>query len=206
VNPRLRAAARAAIGFMPESEGLRLYEAGLAGATHGPLLEIGTYCGKSAIYLGGAAAEASTVLFSIDHHRGSEEHQRGEEFHNPRLWDEEAGAVDTLPHFRRAIRGAGLEEVVVAVVGRSETVAGYWSTPLGLVFVDGGHAEDTVRADIDNWAPHVAPGGLLVVHDVFADPDDGGQGPYHAYRRALGRGSFEEAGGEGSLRLLRRKP
>lgn len=204
MDARLLEQARAAPGFMPDDEGLALYEAGRVAAPLGPLLEVGSYAGKSAIYLGAAAAEARSVLFSVDHHRGSEENQPGWDFHDPRFWDESAGRMDTLPIFRRTVAEAGLEAVVVGVVGRSELVARWWRTPLALVFIDGGHTEDAAQADYEGWAPRVMQGGLLVIHDVFGDPAEGGQAPFHVYRRALDSGAFAETSATGSLRVLRR--
>jgi MMP 1-O-methyltransferase len=204
VDPRLRRAAREAIGFMPDVEGEALYEAGLTGAERGPLLEIGSYCGKSTIYLGAAAREKATVLYSIDHHRGSEEHQRGEEYHDPRLVDPETGEIDTLPTFRRTIRRAGLDDVVIGIVARSEVVASGWGMPLGLVLVDGSHSEESARRDYEGWVGHVVIGGLLVIHDVFEDPAEGGQAPLGIYLRALRSGAFLEETAVESLRVLRR--
>lgn len=190
---------------MPESEGLALYQAGIEAGSVGPLLEIGSYCGKSAIYLGAAARERGTLLFSVDHHRGSDENQLGWEYHDPRLVDPETGRIDTLPFFRRTIVAARLEDVVIAVVGDSRAVGSVWNSPLGMVFIDGGHAEEAAQADYESWAPHVTAGGLLAIHDVFADPKDGGQGPFHLYQRALATGEFEEISREGSLRVLKRR-
>jgi predicted O-methyltransferase YrrM len=206
MDERLLAVARAAAGFMPDAEGLALHAAGREAASVGPLLEIGSYCGKSAVYLGAAARAGGTVLFTVDHHRGSEENQRGWEHHDPDVVDPRTGRIDTLPFFRRTIEDAGLEETVIAVVGHSATVATHWRTPVGLVFVDGGHGAGPAHADYGGWARHVAPGGLLAVHDVFPDPAEGGRPPYEVYLRALASGAFgEEPGlGEGSLRVLRR--
>jgi predicted O-methyltransferase YrrM len=206
MDPQLLAAARSAKGFMPDDEGLALYDAGVAAGARGPLLEIGTYCGKSAIYLGAAARERGCVVFTVDHHRGSEENQAGWEHHDERLVDARTGRIDTLPWFRRTIEDAGLEDVVVAVIGSSPTVARFWATPLALVFIDGGHAFDVALADYDGWSPHVVPGGLLVFHDVFEDPADGGQAPYEVWRHAVASGCFEPASTTGSLRVLRRRP
>lgn len=203
MDPTLLDHARAAVGFMPDDEGLALHDAGLAAGAVGPLLEVGTYCGKSAVYLGAAARESGSVLFTVDHHRGSEENQAGWEFHDERLVDPRTGRMDTLPSFRRTIEDAGLEDVVIAVIGASTTVGAHWSTPLGLVFIDGGHAFDVALADYEAWSPAVAPGGLLVFHDVFEDPADGGQAPYEVWRRAVADG-FEPTSTTGSLRVLRR--
>jgi predicted O-methyltransferase YrrM len=205
MDPELRKHAETARGFMPGDEGQALYEAGLAVAVDGPLLEVGSYCGKSAVYLGAAARERARVLFSVDHHRGSEENQPGWDWHEPDLVDPAVGKMDTLPLFRRTVHDAGLEGTVVAVVGDSPRVAANWGTPLALLFIDGGHGEEPARSDYERWTPHVAPGGLLVIHDVFPDPTDGGRPPYEQiYRPALASGRFAEVRAVGSLRVLER--
>ncbi|MGZ4691643.1 MAG: class I SAM-dependent methyltransferase [Acidimicrobiia bacterium] len=203
MTDRALAAARATKGFMPEDEGAALYAAGLDGGRVGPLLEIGSYCGKSAVYLGSAAHERETVLFTIDHHHGSEENQAGWEHHDPDVVDPRTGRMDTLPFFRRTIEDAGLERAVVAIVGDSPAVGRFWNTPVGLLFIDGGHAEEVAMADYDGWAQHVAPGGVLAIHDVFEDPADGGQAPFRVWQRAVAEG-FTPIATTGSLRTLRR--
>ncbi|MFD8590305.1 class I SAM-dependent methyltransferase [Streptomyces sp. NPDC059637] len=190
---------------MPVDEGLALYAAAAEAARTGlPLLEVGTYCGRSTILLAAAAREAGTVAVTVDHHRGSEEQQPGWEYHDAGLVDPEVGLMDTLPAFRRTLHAAGLEDHVVALVGRSPQAAALWNRPVGLVFIDGGHTDEHATADYEGWAPHVAEGGLLVVHDVFPDPADGGQAPYRIYRRALESGAFTEVSATRSLRVLRR--
>jgi MMP 1-O-methyltransferase len=196
-------AARAARGFMPDSEGLVLHRAALAAAPRGPMLEVGGYCGKSAVYLGTAARQHDGVLFSVDHHRGSEENQPGQMYCDDSVVDAATGRVDTLPHFRRTLETAALERWVVAVVGSSASVARHWRTPLSLLFIDGGHSEEAAQADYSGFHSHLGAGSLLVIHDVFPDPADGGQAPFHAYQRALGDG-FREVIAEGSLRVLGR--
>ena len=203
LDAELRAAAEAARGFMPPDEGLALFAAGCL-ASGGPLMEIGSYCGKSAIYLGAAARELDTVLFAVDHHRGSEENQAGWEHHEPDLVDPEVGKMDTLPTFRRTIHDAGLEGTVVAVVADSPTLGRHWTTPLGFLFIDGGHGSEPAHRDYETWVPHVARGGVLAIHDVFPNPADGGRPPYEIYLRATASGAFEELPATGSLRVLRR--
>ena len=202
MDTEVLAVARAAKGFMPDEEGLALYRAALEAASRGPLLEIGSYCGKSTLYLGAAARERDTVVFAVDHHRGSEENQAGWEHHDPSLVDPDTGLIDTLPTFRKTIAKAGLEGVVIAVVGDSPTVARHWQTPLGLVFVDGGHALDVAEADYEHWAANVAAGAFLVFHDVFEDPADGGQSPFEVWKRAVASGRFAPVSTTGSLRVL----
>jgi len=209
VDAKLRQAAEAATGFMPEAEGLALCETAEAYAAAGPVLELGSYCGKSAIYLaaGVRAARASgtrQLVVTVDHHRGSEEHQPGWEYHDPGLVDPVAGRLDTLPRLRATLTGAGLEDDVVVVVGRSAEVARLWRTPLGLLFIDGGHTDAAAQRDYEGWAPWVARGGALAIHDVFPDPADGGQAPFRVYQRALASGAFTEVRQQGSLRVLER--
>jgi hypothetical protein len=169
-------------GFMPADEGLALHAAALEHLQGGVAVEVGTYCGKSTIYLAHAASVTGSTVVTIDHHRGSEEQQPGWEYHDASLVDPATGLMDTLPFARQAIAASGLEDVVVTMVGRSSAISRWWQTPLDLVFVD----------------------GALVIHDVFPDPADGGQAPYRIYRAALDSGQFVEQSVTGSLRVLQR--
>ncbi|QNS06524.1 class I SAM-dependent methyltransferase [Streptomyces xanthii] len=201
------AAFEAAKGFMPLDEGLALYAAAVeAGALGLPLLEVGTYCGRSTILLADAARAAGVSALTVDHHRGSEEQQPGWEYHDPETVDPVVGLMDTLPTFRRTLHAAGLEDHVVALVGKSPRVAKAWGGKLGLVFIDGGHTDEHATADYEGWAPHVAEGGLLLIHDVFPVKHDEwtGQAPYRVYLRALESGAFTEVSVCDSLRVLRR--
>ncbi|MGF9761933.1 class I SAM-dependent methyltransferase [Microvirga sp. 0TCS3.31] len=201
----LLAHARAAKGFMPEDEGALLHRWARERLPLGPALEVGTYCGKSAVWLGGAAREVGGTVVTVDHHRGSEENQAGWEHHDDSLVDHDLQVMDTLPTFRRTIAAAGLEEQVVAVVGRSETVGAWWRTPLSLLFIDGGHGVEPARTDFRTWPHWVMAGGVLAIHDVFPDPADGGRPPYEdIYLPALASGAFTEVEAVGSMRVLRR--
>ena len=178
-------------GFMDPEEGRGLYDIALEASRMGPCLEIGSYCGKSAVYLGSACRENGAVLFSIDHHRGSEEQQPGEEYFDPSLFDFSTFAMNTLPLFRETLALAGLEETVVPIVSPSDVVARSWATPLSLVFIDGGHAFETARTDYGCWAGHIVPGGYLLIHDIFENPEEGGQAPWEVYKIAVASGRFE---------------
>src|SRR5579875_232932 len=209
MDPELKKAAEAATGFMPAAEGEALYQTARAYAAAGPVLEVGSYCGKSAIYLvaGVRAARSRGVrqqVVTVDHHRGSEEHQPGWEYHDPHLVDPATGRIDTLPRLRATLAAAGVEDDVIAIVGRSADVARLWRTPLGMLFIDGGHTDAAAQSDYEGWAPWVAPGGAMAIHDVFPDPADGGQAPFRVYQRALASGAFTEVRRSGSLRVLER--
>ena len=197
--------AEAVKGFLPKNEAAALYDAAVAVEVDGPLLEVGSYCGKSSVYLGYAAQSIGRVLYALDHHRGSEENQAGWEHHDPELIDKEKGVMDTLPYFRDAIFAAGLEHVVIALVGHSGVIARNWTTPLSFLFIDGGHGEEPAKADFNGWVPKVKEGGTLAIHDVFPNPKDGGRPPYEQiYLPAIESGNWNEVHVEGSLRILKR--
>ena len=191
-------------GFLAPEEAACLYKHASARAPFGPCLEIGSYCGKSATYLGTACKQAGGILFAVDHHRGSEENQPGWEYHDAELWDDEADAMDTLPFLRRTLRRADLEETVIPVVGLSRVIAAHWQTPLSFLFIDGGHTMEHALNDYRGWTPHLMQGGTLAIHDVFPDPADGGRPPFEIYQRALASDLFEEVEAVSSLRILKK--
>jgi MMP 1-O-methyltransferase len=201
---RLFALAEQVTGFMPPDEGRTLYDTAVEYLKDGVGVEIGTYCGKSTLLLGAAAQQCGGVIYTVDHHHGSEEHQPGWEYHDESMVDPVTGLFDTLPTLRHTLDAAGVDDHVVAVVGRSTTVARGWRTPLRLLFIDGGHTEEAAQRDFDGWVRWVQVGGALIIHDVFPNPDDGGQAPYHVYRRALDTGDFREVSATGSMRVLER--
>lgn len=191
-------------GFLDDEEGCALYEYALQSAANGPCLEIGSYCGKSTVYLGAACKKANAVLFALDHHRGSEEHQPGEEYHDPELYDAGYGKMDSFREFRHTLARAQLEDTIVPIVAPSALVARYWSIPLSLIFIDGGHSMEAALDDYRCWAPHVKPGGWLAIHDVFPNPADGGRPPYEIWKLAQASGLFEALPLIKTLGLLKR--
>jgi MMP 1-O-methyltransferase len=199
--------ARTVKGFMPDDEGLALFEAALEAGNRkvagGTLVEIGAWCGKSTVYIGAACEASGSVLYSIDHHHGSEENQRGWQHHDLDVVDPRTGLIDTLSFWRRTIDEAGLARSVVGVVGDSPTIASHWTTPVDFCFIDGGHGSDPAWADFRSWTPKIALEGTLAIHDVFPDPADGGRPPYELWCAALKSDRFVESGEKGSLRLLR---
>ena len=191
-------------GFLSPAEGeaLAACAASLAGAS--PALEVGSYCGRSTVYLGAGCRASGRALLALDHHRGSEEHQPGELFHDPELVDE-TGAFSTLADFRRTIRDAGLDDTILPVLATSAQFSRVWSGALALVFIDGGHSLDAALEDYRAWAPRIERGGVLAIHDVYPAPESGGQAPITVYRLALASGLFEDMEAVDSLRLLRRR-
>ena len=205
MDEKARRVALACKGFLDDEEGMRLYDLARKHAHLGPIVEIGSYCGKSSVYLGSGAREAGGTLVCVDHHRGSEEQQPGWEHHDPELVDPRVGRMDSLPLLRRTLHDAGLEHMAIVVVGASVLVARLWSAPLGMVFIDGGHSLEAATADYEAWGHRVVPGGILAIHDLFDDPADGGQAPIEVYRSALASGEFDELPRTHTLGVLRRR-
>lgn len=191
-------------GFLAPDEGAALYQYVLQTASLGPCLEVGSYCGKSTVYLGAAAQSKGTVVYAVDHHRGSEEHQKGEEYHDPDLYDGGIELMDSFREFRRNMRKAQLEETVVPVVAPSRIASRSWATPLGMVFIDGGHSWQAALTDYRSWVTHLVPGGILAIHDIFPDPAKGGQAPYDIWKLAKASGLFEELPTVNTLGAFRR--
>lgn len=192
-------------GFLAEDEGERLSELAASVSEIGPCLEIGSYCGKSTVYLGAACGAKGNTLYAVDHHQGSEEHQLGEEYHDADLFDSANHCMNSFPAFRQTIRLAGLDHCVVPIVASSALVLQKWQTPLGMVFIDGGHSHESAMADCVGWAKHIASGGILAVHDIFPSPEDGGQGPYLGFEKVFESGLFEKLAQVNSLGILRKK-
>ncbi len=191
-------------GFLADDEGEALFNAAVATAAIGPCLEVGSYCGKSTVYLGTACKQNNNVVYAIDHHRGSEEHQLGEEYHDSDLFDASIEMMDTFREFRKVMRAADLEDTVIPIVAPSQLASRRWSTPLGMVFIDGGHSMEAAMTDFRSWASHVASGGILAIHDIFPNPEDGGQAPYTIWKLAKASGLFEELPTVNTLGLFRR--
>ncbi|MFT5083279.1 MAG: putative O-methyltransferase YrrM [Lentisphaeria bacterium] len=192
-------------GFLADDEGAALYHLAESVAQYGPCLEIGSYCGKSTVYIGAACRKSSNILYAVDHHRGSEEHQHGEEYHDGDLYDGVNACVDSFPFFRKTLTLASLEENVVPVVAASQVVAKRWNMPLGLVFIDGGHSHQMAMEDCIAWSAKIAPGGIFAVHDIFPRLEDGGHGPYLAFEHVFNSGNFEKIEQVNSLGILKRK-
>ena len=189
-------------GFIDHNEGICLYNYALNSSKKGPILEIGSYCGKSTIYIATAAKKYSGCVYSVDHHTGSEENQVGWEYHDIELFDEETGRINSFPEFMRNLRKANLLDTVVPIVSDSSLVSRYWKIPLSMVFIDGGHTMEVAFNDFNNWKDKIIKGGILAIHDVFPNPDDGGRPPYEIYRKALSEKNFKEVEAVKSLRVL----
>ena len=191
-------------GYLSEEEGLRLFDLALEAAAMGPCLEIGSFCGKSAVYIGAACQQKGSTLFTIDHHRGSEEQQPGQLYFDPEIYDERTKRIDSLPLLRATLQKSGLEDTVVPLITFSGVAAKNWSTPVSMLFIDGGHSYETAFNDYNHWGPHLLKGGYLVFHDIYSDPSQGGQAPYEVYKLAIASSAYAVLPMAGSLGILRK--
>ena len=172
---------------MPEHESKALYKWARKFSEYGPLLEIGTYCGKSSMFLSEGAQANNQYVYTIDHHMGSEEHQVNEEYFDIEIFDELSKRINSFPLFLENINNFGIKNIV-PIVNESSLVAESWNSPLAMVFIDGGHSLETAMNDFISWHEKIISGGALVIHDIFENPEDGGQAPYEVYMHALKNG------------------
>ena len=207
MRPAVKKLALEVKGFLSEQEGMKLFHLAVESSAAAPCLEIGSYCGKSSIFLAeGCRVSGQHPLICVDHHQGSEEQQPGEEYFDPGIFDQELQIVNTLPLFMTNIRKAGLLEWVIPVITESTRLSRYFpDNTLSLVFIDGGHSEEDVFADFNGWSPKIKPGGYLCVHDIFLDPSQGGQAPYHMFRDASQNSDWIEIGLVETLGVLKRR-
>lgn len=194
-------------GFLSMAEGLKLFELAQRASGQAPCLEIGSYCGKSSLFLAeGCRVAGGYGLFSVDHHRGSQEQQPGQEYFDADLYDSTLGRINTLPHFLRNLEGAGLQHWIIPIVGESTQVARNWiGGKLSLVFIDGGHSDCDVSSDYECWSPYVIQGGYLCFHDIYPNPDDGGQAPFRVFEHVRSLSNWRFMGLFESLGVLQRR-
>ena len=80
---------------------------------------------------------------------------------------------------------------IFPIISDSVKVSKSWFTDLGMVFIDGGHSFESANNDFLNWESKILTGGSLVIHDIYEDPDEGGQAPFEVYKKALQK-NFKE--------------
>ena len=174
-------------GFMPKNEGMALLKWAEHFSSIGPLLEIGTYCGKSSLYLCAGAKHNNENVYTIDHHSGSEEHQLNEEYFDEEIYDQALNKINTLPLLIDNINKFKVSNII-PIVAESKKVSVNWSIKLGMVFIDGSHSYESANSDYIAWETYISKKGALVIHDIFENPEEGGQAPYEIYKKALNNG------------------
>lgn len=146
-------------GFLSQNgknliEGEVLYH--LALKSKGKIVEIGSWKGKSTIWLAkGSEAGSRQKVYAIDPHTGSEE-ERGD-----------GKAVWTFDAFQQNISHADVAKYVVPIIKTS--LEGIYDVPgrIGLVFIDGATDYESVKKDFEAWIPKIAVGGIVAFHDSF---------------------------------------
>ena len=175
-------------GFMPSHEGLALTKWAEEFSHYGPALEIGTFGAKSALYIAAGTSIHNQLVYTIDHHSGSEEHQRGEDYFDPEIFDEKLGRINTVPLMQANLQQFDESKWVIPILANANSIAPSWKIELGLLFIDGSHTEKSAMNDYENWNSKLHSNGALVIHDIYEKPKDGGQAPYLIYQKALTEG------------------
>lgn len=151
--------ASAVEGWLHPLEGTLLYRLARQCTGKGAIVEIGSWKGKSTIWLAaGSKSGMNGKVYAIDPHIGSSEHQHVQE----NVW--------TFDQFTRNIERAGIHDTVVPIVATSEEAAKNFEKPVELIFIDGGHEYQMVKLDFDLWSPKVVEGGVMAFHDTVGWP------------------------------------
>ena len=175
-------------GFLKHTEGVALYENTKEVCVHGNAAEIGSYCGKSTCYIAQACKENNSLLYAIDHHRGSEEQQKGQEYFDEEIFDVLENRINTYPLFLKNIKEFELDNFIKPMVMDSISASKEISEALDFIFIDGSHTYESARNDYKYWEPKLRNGGILAIHDIYDSEDDGGQAPREIYETALREG------------------
>ena len=173
-------------GFLDHNEGILLYQMAKKYCFKTFAVEIGSYCGKSACYIGQACKENMTHLVTIDHHRGSEEQQFGEQYFDPDEYDYKKERVDTLPSLLKNISKFKLDKSIKVMIEASKSASKKIKEEIDLLFIDGSHTFESTRADYESWKEKIRVGGILAIHDIYDSELEGGQAPREIYEKALG--------------------
>ena len=191
-------------GFLSDKEAKKLQELFLKVHHLGSVLEIGTYCGKSALNFSEVAKDVNGLIYTIDHHTGSEEHQRGEEYHDSELFDERLKKFNTLPEFLNNLKLKKMAKFIIPIIDKSQNASNFFSEKISLLFIDGGHSFETALRDYNAWKDKICADGFLVIHDVFPNPKDGGRPPYEIYTLARESKEFDDLGIYETLGILKK--
>ena len=191
-------------GFLSDKEAKKLQELFLKVHHLGSVLEIGTYCGKSALNFSEVAKGVNGLIYTIDHHTGSEEHQRGEEYHDSELFDERLKKFNTLPEFLKNLKSKKMAKFIIPIIDKSQNASNFFSEKISLLFIDGGHSFETALRDYNAWKDKICADGFLVIHDVFPNPKDGGRPPYEIYTLARESKEFDDLGIYETLGILKK--
>ena len=191
-------------GFLNDKEAKKLQELFLNVHHLGSVLEIGTYCGKSTLNFALIAKKIDGLIYTVDHHTGSEEHQLGEEYHDEDLYDKRLEKFNTLPEFLKNLKSSNLGNYIIPILSKSSEASKTFLETISLLFIDGGHSHEAALIDYNSWKDKICSGGLLVIHDVFPNPEDGGRPPFEIYSRAQKSNQFEDLGIYETLGILKK--
>ena len=173
-------------GWLSERQGRELFRAALACAGRGAIVEIGSWKGRSTVWLAAAARRAGTIVYAVDRHEASRE--------DP--------TARTYDDFRRNLTAAGLLDHVRPLVMSSREAERILEGPVGVLFIDGDHSDAGAQEDFTLWLPRLAPGAALLCHDVSTASYSG---PRRMFQRLVCRSAeFDAVRRVGSMMVARR--
>jgi len=144
-------------GYLTDKEGELLYSLAKNCKGKGVIVEIGSYKGKSTIWLSrGSKAGNKIKVYAIDPHRGS-----------PELREKIQGKIWSYEEFKNNIEKAKVSDIIIPIITTSEEAAKYFEEPVELIFIDGNHSYDHIRLDFKLWFPKVVDCGFMAFHGTI---------------------------------------
>ncbi|MBL7849470.1 MAG: class I SAM-dependent methyltransferase [Cyclobacteriaceae bacterium] len=115
------------------------------------IVEIGSFLGRSTVSFALGCKGTSKHVYAIDLFEGD-----GDMY----------GQGDFQQQFRGNVRRCGVESYVTDIRSHSLTVAQSWTRPIDILFIDGSHEYEDVKADFHAFYPHVKRNGIIAFHDI----------------------------------------
>ena len=109
-----------------------------------------------------------------------------------------------MPEFLKNLRSSNLGKYIIPILNKSSEASKTFKELISLLFIDGGHSLEAALSDYNSWKDKICSGGLLVIHDVFPNPEDGGRPPFEIYSKARKSKQFEDLGIYETLGILKK--
>lgn len=147
-------------GWLSRNEAATLYD--LARKANGPIIEIGSWQGRSTSVLGiGSMAGSNQPVYAVDPHIGVNPRDRPTD--NQRI---SPGWKSSSPEILRAnLDSVGVNGLVKIVHKASLDAVSDVPSECSLLFIDGNHSYEAVKADLQAYLPKVRHAGIIALHD-----------------------------------------
>jgi predicted O-methyltransferase YrrM len=150
------------------------------------IVEIGSFLGRSTVSFALGCVGTAKHIYAIDLFEGD---------------DDIYGSGDFMDRFIQNICTCGVESYVTPIKKHSLEVAKTWNKPIDILFIDGSHTYEDVKADFEAFYPYVNKGGVIAFHDIKGKWD----GVIRFWGEVLQKDVLKDVGAVSSLGYGRKK-